>query len=167
MSQNQDDSSSTPQQNNPDFEIVPPTQQKASELIEKFEAFALKQSKPGLDFDKLNTQQVDKVLEIMAQNETNAFNYHCKRLETAEKINLANITSKSAGERTFRISFICTIIAVVIITMIILFVKEKYFIPWISFIGGNLSGLGISKLPHLISKEHNKKSTEIKDPKTD
>lgn len=126
-------------------------QKSANELVEKFEAFAIQHAKPNLDIDKLSVHQVDKVLDIMQQNESNAFSYHCKKLETVEKIKLAEISSNTSGQKTLRILFICTLAVLFIVTLMILFFKETYFINWITFIGGNLSGVGLSRVPKLFA----------------
>lgn len=137
-------------------------QRKSHELVEKFEAFAMQNSSKSLDYSKLSPEQVDKVLGIMEKNEDNAFSYHTKKLETVEKIRIAELSSKTSGQRTLRIMFICSIIVVFILTFTILIYKENFFIPWITFLGGNLSGVGLSKVPKLFTNSTKSSLGKIK-----
>jgi len=122
------------------------SEEKTNELIEKFEGFAMTNHSNSLDYSRLNDGQVDKVLDIMKLNEENAYKFHCKKLETIQSIKEKEISSTTSSQRTLRITFVCTLVAIFIITILILLYKDNYFMHWITFLGGNLSGIGLSKI---------------------
>ncbi|AEV32867.1 hypothetical protein Oweho_1888 [Owenweeksia hongkongensis DSM 17368] len=136
-----------------EVEMNPPSS-KVEGMLEQFEMFAMQQkgAKNSFDTSKFTPQQTDKLLDILATNEDNAYKFHNKRLDTVEKIQLKAIESSTINQKTIRYGLVGIIIAVPIITILILFFKENYFIPWLTFMTGLAGGFGLSKVSKHISK---------------
>lgn len=119
---------------------------KVSSILEKLELSSLmKGRKSGFDFASLSDKQKDKVLELLEKNEDNAFKFHEKRLSTIEKLQSKDIESRTVNQRTLRYIAIGAVISIPILTGLILFFREDFFIPWLTFFTGLLGGTGLSK----------------------
>lgn len=106
-----------------------------------------KSSRGGFDISKFDKEQVDKLLDTVSENEKNAFQFHIKRIDAIKEIELERIKTSSINKRTVKFVAIGGIIFVLpIITMLILFFKETFFIPWLTFLTGILGGFGVSKM---------------------
>lgn len=116
-----------------------------------------KSSRGGLDISKFDKEQVDKLLETVSENERNAFQFHTKKLDAIKEIELERIKASSINKRTVKFVAIRTIIFVLpIITILILFFKDNFFIPWLTFLTGILGGFGISKVTSSLFKNQEK-----------
>ena len=63
-------------------------------------------------------------------------------------------------KKRFKIVLVGVLIFVVpVITLLILFFKDNYFIPWLTFLTGMLGGFGLSKVSGTLFKE-----PEMKNP---
>lgn len=134
------------EQNNP--EIVSPDlpKSKLTEMFHQVEMMALsKGNKNSLDFSSMNEKQIDKLIDLMAQNENNAFNYHTKKLETVKEIKLSEHNNSSITEKTDRYTILSIIVGTVLISLIILIFKETFFDKWLTFITGMGAGFGLGK----------------------
>lgn len=141
------------EENNPKNEPTLPAS-KVQHILQELEVFALQKGGRGsFDISKFSSQQIDKLLDILKTNEDNAFKFHTKRLETLEKIQIKKIDSTTINQKTIRIGIIGVIITIPIITLLILFFKETFFIPWVTFLTGVGSGFGLSKLSKHLIKE--------------
>ncbi len=130
------------------------SESKVQHILQELELFALqKGGRSSFDISKFSSVQIDKLLEILKTNEDNAFKFHIKRLETVEKIQIKKIDSTTINQKTIRIGIIGIIITIPLITLLILFFKENFFIPWLTFLTGVGSGLGLSKISKYIVKE--------------
>jgi len=134
---------------------------KVQAMFQELEIMAMqKGSRSALDLSKLDKQQLDKVLETMSENEKNAFSYHSKRLDAIKEIELRRIDASVINQKTIKIVLIVVLIFVLpAITLLILFFKETYFIPWLTFLTGMLGGFGLSKVSGSLFK-----TQEIKNP---
>ena len=94
----------------------------------------------------LNDSQKDRLIDIMEQNEEHMVKYYMRRLEMEEKVALKKIDATTSSQRTKRIYYITGICTVLIITLLILFIRDSFFIPWLTFLTGIGSGMGLSKL---------------------
>jgi hypothetical protein len=133
--------------NNP-LEILPPIQpkNKVQSIFESLEVMALQRGKGGVDIGSFNSEQKDKLLDIMGKNEENAFAYHTKKLEVSKEVALAHITSTTVVQRTKRYIGIGILTLTSVITVLILLLKSEFFIHWLTFITGLAGGFGIGKI---------------------
>lgn len=131
---------------------------KVSHMLQEMELLSLQKGKNGMDISSFNPAQRDKMLEILEKNEDNAYKYHTKKLETVERIQLSRISSATINQKTIRIGIVGVIIAVPLLTILILFFKENFFIPWLTFLTGLGGGYGLSKASKTISKEPSTKN---------
>ncbi len=116
-----------------------------------------KSSRGGFDISKFDKEQVDKLLDTVSENEKNAFQFHTKRLDAIKEIELERIKASSINKRTVKFVAIGAIIFVLpIITILILFFKDAFFIPWLTFLTGILGGFGISKMTTGLFKSQDK-----------
>lgn len=138
----------------PDIVQSPRTKSKVETMFQELEIMALqKGSRNSLDLTKLNEEQINKVLDTMAENEKNAFNYHIKKLEANKDIELRKIDASIIDQKTRKFLLIGGIVFVLpAITLLILFFKETYFIPWLTFVTGIIGGFGLSKISSSILK---------------
>lgn len=116
-------------------------------VLEEFEMYALQHGNQNLlDIAKFSDAQKDKLLEILSVNEKNAFEYHSKRIEAIRDIEVKKIDASIVNQKTLRILIVSAVVLLPLITLIILFFKESYFIPWLTFLTGLMGGVGISRM---------------------
>lgn len=120
---------------------------RVQEVLHELEIMAMqKGGRSGLDVSNFDKSQIDKLLDTVAENERNAFAYHTKRIDAFKEIELKKIDASIFNQRTFKIVIIGSLLIVVpALTMLILFYKEAFFIPWLTFLTGILGGYGLSK----------------------
>ncbi len=111
----------------------------------------------GFDISNFDKEQIDKLLETVSENEKNAYQFHTKRIDAIKEIELEKIKASSINKVTIKYLLIGSILVVIPgITLLILFFKDTYFIPWLTFLTGMLGGIGISKTASgLFKKENN------------
>jgi hypothetical protein len=134
---------------------------KVQAMFQELEIMALqKGSRNSLDLSKLDKEQIDKVLDTMAENEKNAFAFHTKRLDAIKEIELRKIDASVINQKTLKFVLIGVLIFVLpAITLFILFFKDTFFVPWLTFMTGILGGFGLSKIASSVFKPQ-----EIKNP---
>ncbi|HEX8563605.1 MAG TPA: hypothetical protein VF676_11555 [Flavobacterium sp.] len=131
---------------NTDLEVPLPKKQ-VKHMLQEIEVMAMQRmNKNSFDMSSLETHQVDKVLETMHTNEQNAFEYHKAKLSTYKEIRLKEIGASVITEKNHRYFGLALIGLLSLITLLILFFKDSYFITWMTFIAGLLAGKGLSKL---------------------
>lgn len=130
------------QMSQPDF-----SKRQMHSMIQELEIMAMqKGGQSSIDFNKLDSSQIDKVLETMADNEKNAFAFHTKRIDAMKEIELRKIDASVIHQKTLKIVLIGVIVVILpVITLSILFLKENFIIPWLTFLTGILGGFGLSK----------------------
>ena len=130
------------QMSQPDF-----SKRQMHSMIQELEIMAMqKGGQSSIEFNKLDSSQIDKVLETMADNEKNAFAFHTKRIDAMKEIELRKIDASVIHQKTLKIVLIGVIVVILpVITLSILFLKENFFIPWLTFLTGILGGFGLSK----------------------
>lgn len=127
---------------------------KVSHILQDLEILALQQKgSKGFDLTQLNSEQFDKFIGLLEKNEDNALKFHTKRLDTIEKIQTKRIDATTTNQKTIRIALIISLIVVPTLTVLILFYKDTFFIPWLTFLTGLAGGVGLSKAGKLITKE--------------
>ncbi len=121
---------------------------KVQNMFQELEIMAMqKGNRNSLDLSKLDKEQIDKVLETMSENEKNSFAFHTKRLDAIKEIELRKIEASVINQKTFKVVLIGAILIILpALTVAILFFKETYFIPWLTFLTGILGGFGLSKV---------------------
>lgn len=108
---------------------------------------------------KLDKEQIDKVLDTMAKNEQNAFSFHTKRLDAIKEIELRKIDASIVNQKTLKFVLIGILIFVLpAITLLILFFKESFFIPWLTFLTGTFGGFGLSQITGSLFKTQDDKN---------
>lgn len=121
---------------------------KVQAMFQELEIMAMqKGGRNSLDISKLNKEQVDKLLETIAQNEKNAFAFHTKRIDSIREIELRKIDASVINQKTLKVLLIgASLVIFPLITLLILFYKETFFIPWLTFLTGTLGGFGLGKV---------------------
>lgn len=134
---------------------------KVQAMFQELEIMAMQKGvRSTFDLSKLDKQQLDKVLDTMAENEKNAFSYHSKKLDAIKEIELRRIDASVINQKTVKIVLIGVLIFVLpVITLLILFFKDTFFIPWLTFLTGMLGGFGLSKVSGSLFKPE-----ELKNP---
>lgn len=152
-------------------DIVQPNlpKNKIQTMFQELEIMAMqKGSNNSLDLSKLDKKQVDKVLDTMAENEKNAFVYHTKKLDAIKEIELRRIDASVINQKTLKFVLIgVTMVVLPVITILILFYKDAFFIPWLTFLTGILGGFGLSKMTSSIFKNQDTKNPIKEDEETD
>ena len=135
---------------------------KVQSIFHELEIMAMqKGGRNSLDLNRLSGEQIDKVLDTMAENEKNAFAYHSKKLDAIKEIELRKIDSSVINQRTIKYLLVGLMLGALTITILILFFKEKYFISWLTFLTGILGGFGLSRL--LVNSNQKETQNPIKD----
>lgn len=90
------------QMSQPDF-----SKRQMHSMIQELEIMAMqKGGQSSIDFNKLDSSQIDKVLETMADNEKNAFAFHTKRIDAMKEIELRKIDASVIHQKTLKIVLI-------------------------------------------------------------
>ena len=154
------------EQNSDKPEIIQPQlpKNKVQSVLQELEIMAMqKGSRNSLDISKLDKGQIDKLLDTLSENEKNAFAFHAKRIDAIKEIELKRIDASVINQKTIKVVLIGGLLIVVpAITLLILFYKETYFIPWLTFLTGILGGFGLSKVTSNIFRQPESKNP-IKD----
>lgn len=126
-------------------------------VFEELTMMAMRKKDSGLDISNLNSNQVDKLLDTMAKNEENMFAYHTKKLDIQKEVKFKEIGASIVGEHTNRYVYLCVLLLIGLLTILIMLLQEKYFMPWLTFLTGLAGGFGISKIPN---KKFNKQNSD-------
>lgn len=141
-------------------EIQPQTpKSKIQGVLEEFEMLALhKDGHGGVDISTFNDGQKDALLDILRTNEKNAFDFHTKRVDAIREIEIKKIDASIVNQKSLRFLIIAIVVTIPIITLLILFYKETFFIPWLTFLTGLIGGVGISKIIPALYKQPSKEN---------
>jgi|GEM_PF-2776749 len=129
-------------------------------IFEELTMMAMRKKDSGLDISNLNPNQVDKLLDTIAKNEENMFAYHSKKLDTQKEIKFKEIGASIVDEHTNRYVCLAALLLVALLTILIMLLQEKYFMPWLTFLTGLAGGFGISKIPNKRSKSKKQQSED-------
>ncbi len=144
--------------------IESPSRSKVGSILQELEVLALSKNRNGgLDLSNFSEQQTDKLLDILAKNEDNAFNYHSKKLDTIKEVELKRIDNSSINQKTLRWIAYGVLFAVPLITILLMFYKDEYFVPWLTFLAGLAGGTGINKASRALLKSPEKSSLTEED----
>lgn len=99
----------------------------------------------GLDFSTLTKTQKDKVIDTLSKHEDNARDVYMKRLEVAQDLKTKEINASVVTQRTNRYLVIGGLVVFAILTLMILFFKDAFLIPWLTFVTGLAGGFGLGK----------------------
>ncbi|MDP3150002.1 MAG: hypothetical protein Q8N83_12835 [Ignavibacteria bacterium] len=134
---------------------------KVQAMFQELEIMAMqKGSHNTLDIGKFDKEQIDKLLDTLAENEKNAFAFHTKRIDAIKEIELKKIDASVINQKTLKIILVGGLLIIIpALTMLILFFKETYFIPWLTFLTGILGGFGLSKIASSVFRKQ-----DIKNP---
>ena len=133
----------------PQKEPPPPLQEVAEtiDLMSSLQVLAQQKLYGSLDLQQLDKDQLDQLLQNMAQYDQQHFDLQAKRIDAVQKLELERIRSTVLHKRTLRyMSIGACLIVLPLVTLLILFYREQYFIPWLTFLTGILGGVGLSKL---------------------
>jgi len=119
---------------------------KVQGIFQELEFMALQKGRSGLDLSKFNDGQIDKIIDVLKQNEDNAFKYHTKRVDAIKDIELAKINAATTNQKTLRIILVTVAIVIPLMTILILFFKPDFFTQWLTILTALLGGVGLSKL---------------------
>jgi hypothetical protein len=116
----------------------------ATTALEEIEMMIMKDGeRSSFGFSQLSEKQKDKVLDLMEKNEENAFTYHREKLKTTERLKSKALDASITNQKTLRYIAFMLILGIFILLMLVLFLKEDYFIPCLSFVTGLCGGAGI------------------------
>ncbi len=132
---------------------------KFESIFEKFEMMAMRQG-GGLNLGSLNETQRDKLLGVVEKNEEHAFEYFKEKLKTKKEIKLKEIEAGNFTFRTNRITMVIVLLALFVVTVIILYTKDNYFVPWLTFLTGLIGGYGFAKTQSPYRKLHIKEDNQ-------
>lgn len=120
---------------------------KINHILQELEVMSLHKGSSGnIDLTVFDKEQKDKLLDLMGKNEDNAIKYHTERISAVKEIELARIAGSNTNNKTLRYLLIAGLILVVTLTILILFFKDEYFIPWLTFLTGFVGGVGVPRL---------------------
>jgi hypothetical protein len=131
-------------------------------MLRSLEMMAMQRvSKNTLDVSTFSSEQRDKLLNIMDKNEDNAYKYTTKKLEVYEKINLKAIDATCIDQKTLRYILLYGGLGLFILMVLILILKDEFFVTFLSFVTGLVGGIGLKgvfdkftqKPQHIISDE--------------
>jgi hypothetical protein len=128
-------------------------QTKIQQVIQGFEMFSLQKNQNSLEFTNLTDKQKDKLIDIIALNESNAYKFKAKKIESDEKIKEKLIDSQTINQKTIKQVILFGMFIFVAVTILILFYKDNYFSQWLSFIAGLLGGFGLRSASKFLIKE--------------
>lgn len=142
------------------------SKRKAQSIFQELEVLSMQKGlKDNIDLSKFSPKQIDKLLETLSENEKNAFNFHSKRIDAIKEIELSKISASTVNQKTLRIAIIGLLLALPLITLLILFYKENFFIPWLTFLTGLLGGIGLSKILPAAFRSREKPNPILEDEK--
>lgn len=93
----------------------------------------------------LTEAQKDKILDTLSKHENNAKDVYMKRLEVVQDLKTKEINASIVSQKTNRYLVVGGLLAFVLLTLAILFFKDAFLIPWLTFITGLAGGFGIGK----------------------
>lgn len=100
-------------------------------MMESLQLVAQQKLYGNIDLQQLDKEQMDQLLQNMAMYDQQQHDLLTKKLDVAQKLELERIRSKVLHKRTMRYLFIGVCLVVLpIVTLLILFYREQYFIPW-------------------------------------
>ena len=150
-------------------EAITPTvlnsgEKKAKAMLQQIEMTMMQQrNKSSLDISALDKEQKDKLLDIMEKNENNAFEYSKKQLEVHERINVKMLEASIVDQKTLRYVLWGGGASLVIVMVLILFFKENYFVPYLTFVTGLIGGMGLKSVLPQMSKPSINNNNDDKD----
>ena len=128
-------------------EIASVPKSKVREILSELEVLSLQRGiKSSFDISKLDSEQFNRAMDLLKQNEQNAYDYHSKRLDVIKELESKRIDSSVIIQKTVRFVIITSVIILPIFTLLVLFYKENFFIPWLTFLTGFLGGAGFTKI---------------------
>lgn len=139
-----------PQKNEPDRKL------EVRETLELLSMQALRKGGIGVSgLPNFTEKQVDRSLDLIKQNEENAFKYHTKKLDALKEIELARINAGTIEQKNSKWLILGLLLVLPAITIVIIFFKEDFFVPWLTFLTGSFGGYGVGK-----ATDRKKKNTE-------
>lgn len=88
----------------PDLVQQPTPKNKVQSIFHELEIMAMqKGGRNSLDLNRLSGEQIDKVLDTMAENEKNSFSYHSSKLEAIKEIELRKIDASVINQKDIKI----------------------------------------------------------------
>ena len=122
--------------------------EEASSILEHFQMLSMKKQVggEGLNLSVFDKEQKDMLLKLMDKNEDHAFQFSQQKIRSSENIALKEIDASIVGQKTMRIVSILVIVGIILLALLILFLKEEYFVSFLTFVAGLFGGTGITSL---------------------
>lgn len=96
-----------------------------------------------VDFSSLSEQQADKMVDMIIKNEEHNYEYMIKHLEAQSRFEERRIEASIVNQKTVRYLLLGCGFLLFAVMVLILFFKETYFIPYLTFVTGLAGGVGI------------------------
>ncbi|GAB6010686.1 hypothetical protein [Viscerimonas tarda] len=127
---------------------------KTKMALEQMEMMVMQQTpRGGLDMSVFTDEQKSKVLDLMHKNEENSFNYAKEKLRVTEKLNEKVLDTSIVNQKTLRYFLLGGGLALFALMVLVLFLRDQYFVPFLSFVTGMIGGVGLkSAFSQLVKK---------------
>lgn len=99
-----------------------------------------------LDLNNLDSDQKNKLLEILHSNESNSYSYHIANLKYNHELNIKKIDASIVTQKTHQYISILLIIFVFCTTILVFLYKEEFVETWIIVLTSIFGGFGMSNL---------------------
>jgi hypothetical protein len=126
---------------------------KMEQFLEQFAMFSMNKGAGNFDFSNFSESQIDKILDIVSENENHAFKFHEKKIDSDEKINSKIISSHIVNQITLRFVALSAIFVFTAITIIFVFFKDNFLSQWMSFVTGMVGGFGLRSVGKYFIKD--------------
>lgn len=134
-------------------------EQSTYDVMESLQLLAQQRLSSGLDLSMFDKEQLDKLLDHMTVHEAKHYDFQTKRLDAIKRLELERIRATVLHKRTWRyIALGASLVVLPAVTVLILFYREQFFVPWLTFLTGVLGGVGLSKLG--ATPTNNEKNTQ-------
>lgn len=116
-----------------------------------------------VDFSSLSEQQADKMVDMIIKNEEHNYEYMIKHLEAQSRFEERRIEASIVNQKTVRYLLLGCGFLLFAVMVLILFFKETYFIPYLTFVTGLAGGVGIKSAAESLTGGRNQKQNDKED----
>lgn len=116
-----------------------------------------------IDFSSLSEQQADKMVDMIIKNEEHNYDYMIKHLEAQSRFEDRRIEASIVNQKTVRYLLLGGGFLLFAVMVLILFFKETYFIPYLTFVTGLAGGVGIKSAAESLTGSRKPRSSDQED----
>lgn len=116
-----------------------------------------------IDFSSLSEQQADKMVDMIIKNEEHNYDYMIKHLEAQSRFEDRRIEASIVNQKTVRYLLLGGGFLLFAVMVLILFFKETYFIPYLTFVTGLAGGVGIKSAAESLTGNRKPRSSDQED----